>query len=431
MEISPQDLEEKETLVTRAGIYIRERSEAKKESSTATSSSRKSARNLKSRHFKCRFHDSANASGWTEENSSCDSCFHLEHREELPNGILPRIKHVLEYILTLKHVNNGKHVDVDRMAAQDVIMHWVYCNCYAVDVRAVMREIETDFSIPAFSFVSKERFEQCKYDSRLLEPTLDMIKAFKPEILNLLELLLPKLAAGWELQRGHMFDFGNNKVAGDDSLKISNLDQEKLKKALIHNLSSERAVGSVNYGLKVYGAKQLKLVSSSLVKASASELMEGKKVTPEMRKLVRKDGEIPQILAKWEEEQKALQKKGMDAKDLANLAVDIQRNTDLKELVKVGGPFLVAEDVSRYVDDPNISDAQKNARLYTEVRYARNTSLSLPKSSDVFRLKKKYKNLSTQEYSSNLKTYLNKVTCKVNMDYNDFQSALEILKSSQ
>ena len=209
------------------------------------------------------------------------------------------------------------------------------------------------------------------------------------------------------------------------------MDQEKLKKALIHNLSSERVVGSVNYGLKVYGAKQLKLVSSSLVKASASELMEGKKVTPEMRKLVRKDGEIPQILAKWKEEQKALQKKGMDAKDLANLAVDIQRNTDLKELVKVGGPFLVAEDVSRYVDDPNISDAQKNARLYTEVRYARNTSLSLPKSSDVFRLKKKYKNLSTQEYSSNLKTYLNKVTCKVNMDYNDFQSALEILKSSQ
>ena len=209
------------------------------------------------------------------------------------------------------------------------------------------------------------------------------------------------------------------------------MDQEKLKKALIHNLSSERVVGSVNYGLKVYGAKQLKLVSSSLVKASASELMEGKKVTPEMRKLVRKDGEIPQILAKWEEEQKALQKKGMDAKDLANLAVDIQRNTDLKELVKVGGPFLVAEDVSRYVDDPNISDAQKNARLYTEVRYARNTSLSLPKSSDVFRLKKKYKNLSTQEYSSNLKTYLNKVRCKVNMDYNDFQSALEILKSSQ
>ena len=285
-----------------------------------------------------------------------------------------------------------------------------------------------DFTTPAFSFVLRDRFKHCKYDSKLLEPTLDMIKAFQPEILNLLEILLPKLAAGWELQRGHMFDFGSNETTGDNKLKISNLDQEKLKNAPIHNLSSERVVGSVNYGLKVYGAKQLKLVSSSLVKESASELMEGETVTPEMRKLVRKDGEIPQILAKWEEQQKLLQKKGMDAKDLANLAVDIQRKNDLKDLVKVGGPFLVAEDVTRYVDDPDISDLEKNARKYVEVRYAKNTSLSFPKSSDVFWLKKKYKNLSTQEYSSNLRTYLNKVTCKI---YNDFQSALMSLKSSQ
>ena len=138
-----------------------------------------------------------------------------------------------------------------------------------------------------------------------------------------------------------MFDFGSNETTGDNKLKISNLDQEKLKNAPIHNLSPERVVGSVNYGLKVYGAKQLKLVSSSLVKESASELMEGETVTPQMRKLVRKDGEIPQTLAKWEEQQKLLQKKGMDAKDLANLAVDIQRKNDLKDLVKVGGPFLV------------------------------------------------------------------------------------------
>ena len=93
----------------------------------------------------------------------------------------------------------------------------------------------------------------------------------------------------------------------------------------------------------------------------------------------------------------------------------------------------VAEKLgSDHVPEPDhISDAEKNARMYVEVRYAKNTSLSFPKSSDVFRLKKKYKNLSTQEYSSNLKTYLNKVTCKVNMDYNDFQSALMSLKSSQ
>ena len=34
-------------------------------------------------------------------------------------------------------------------------------------------------------------------------------------------------------------------------MKIKNMDQEKLKRAQVHNLDSERSVGSVNYGLKV------------------------------------------------------------------------------------------------------------------------------------------------------------------------------------
>ena len=58
---------------------------------------------------------------------------------------------------------------------------------------------------------------------------------------------------------------------------------------------------------------------------------------------------------------------------------------------------MVADDVTRYVDESEISDAEKNAQICVEVRYAKNTSLSFPKSSDVFRLKKNFKNLSTQE----------------------------------
>ena len=37
--------------------------------------------------------------------------------------------------------------------------------------------------------------------------------------------------------------------------------------------------------------------------------------------------------------QKLLQKKGMVEKDFANLSVDIQKNADLKSLVKVGVTF--------------------------------------------------------------------------------------------
>ena len=59
-----------------------------------------------------------------------------------------------------------------------------------------------------------------------------------------------------------------------------------------------------------------------------------------------------------------------------------------------------------------------------QIRYAKNSSLSYPKASDLFRLKRKGKNLNTQEYTSNLCTYLNKITCNVNMDFVDFKDAL-------
>ena len=89
-------------------------------------------------------------------------------------------------------------------------------------------------------------------------------------------------------------------------MKVKNFDEEKLQGAPVHNLSSERSVGSVNYGLKIYGNKQLNIVSSSMVKASASSLLEGESPTAAMRKMVRSDGAIPQILQKWEDKQKEL-----------------------------------------------------------------------------------------------------------------------------
>ena len=39
-------------------------------------------------------------------------------------------------------------------------------------------------------------------------------------------------------------------------------------------------------------------------------------------------------------------------------------------------------------------------------------SLSIPKTSDFFRLNKAYKNLPTQQYATNLQVYLKNVTCK-------------------
>ncbi len=59
--------------------------------------------------------------------------------------------------------------------------------------------------------------------------------------------------------------------------------------------------------------------------------------------------------------------------------------------------------------------------------HAKNSSVAFPKASEVFRLKKNYKNLSNDTYAKNLIAYLNKITCVVNMDMDDFKTALQML----
>ena len=300
------------------------------------------------------------------------------------------------------------------------------------DLTTTKPELLLDFSQPAFKFVSSQRFKHCLYSSELLKPALDVTEQYRPEVVSTLRILLPKLAVGWSRQRGEIFEFGD--VEPKESIsglkKVKDIDQEALKQAPVHNIASERAVGSVNFELKQRGAKQLKLVSSSLVKASASDLLQGKEVKNEHRKISRKGGAIPEIILKWEQEQNKLKKAGMEEKEIANLAVDKMRNKDLEHLISCGGPFTNPEQVQNFMKT-DIPEKEKNTRLYIEVRHAKNSSVAFPKVSDVFRLKKGGKNLDSSQYSANLCTYLGKVTCNINTVIGDFREALSLMVNTK
>ena len=86
-----------------------------------------------------------------------------------------------------------------------------------------------------------------------------------------------------------MSEFGEETYVQDNPMM--SLDQEKLKNAPVNNMDSERAVGSVNYGLKIRGAQEIKTVCSSLVKAKAEDLMYGRKVTKDFKKMTKR-GEL-------------------------------------------------------------------------------------------------------------------------------------------
>ena len=143
-----------------------------------------------------------------------------------------------------------------------------------------------------------------------------------------------------------------------------------------------------------------------------------------MESKIEMGGAIPEILEAWETKQKDMKKEGMDAKEISKIYQDKQWNPDLATLTEQGGPFTRPEQVQDFLNSPNEEDINKNNRLYTEIRHAKNSSLSFPKCSDFFRLKKKCKNLSSAEYASNLITYLGKITCNVNMNFRDFREVL-------
>ena len=120
-------------------------------------------------------------------------------------------------------------------------------------------------------------------------------------------------------------------------------------------------------------------------------------------------------------------------KEIANLSTDKQRNADLDKLTKLGGPFTSPENVETYMAREDLDNKEKGKRLYLEVRHAKSSSVSVsfPKVSDLFRLKKAYKNLPNEVYAQNLIAYLKRISCHINMDMGDFRVALAKMKETR
>ncbi|KAI8514440.1 hypothetical protein Bbelb_070310 [Branchiostoma belcheri] len=223
---------------------------------------------------------------------------------------------------------------------------------------------------PAFKFISKERHQQTKYDEEICSAVVQVATTYQAEVTKLLGMLLPKLASGFQKQKGDIFGFGEHDVTAQNS--VTQMDKEKLEKAPIHNLDAERSVGFVNFELSRRGAKQLKVASAAQVKAKSSDLIARREAGAfrNYSKELRKGGRIPEIVLAWNRKQEELKKQGLQDKDIANVAVDRRRIKDLQSLKKMGGLFTSAADVDSYVAAGDVDDATKLGRLYLEVCYA-------------------------------------------------------------
>ncbi len=93
-----------------------------------------------------------------------------------------------------------------------------------------------------------------------------------------------------------------------------------------------------------------------------------------------------------------------------------------------------AEQVDNYLQKTDDSEQVKIKRMRDEVTYARDTSVSLPRVSHVFRIfatvRRKRTMLTPEQFGSNLKIVLGKTTDRSTVTVMDFRTAMERLPSA-
>ena len=120
------------------------------------------------------------------------------------------------------------------------------------------------------SFVSAEIFKNSKPKDCLLKHLDSVVQLYKTEIVAFLELILPMIAHGLDIQKGAIFGFGTTSSNSTGTVaKISELDKDFIDKMNKHvpvtNLLEERNVGGSNYELQIRGKDNLQTVSRKQV----------------------------------------------------------------------------------------------------------------------------------------------------------------------
>ena len=122
--------------------------------------------------------------------------------------------------------------------------------------------------------------------------------------------------------------------------------------------------------------------------------------------------EIKDVKTKHNEKQETISGEKMSKKQTNNLKIEGRLLKQTQDLKGVGGPFTNTKDVDDYLGNDDIDEKEKSRRMKLEIMFARDTSLSVPKSNSVFRIRtmkvqgKKSRQLSSQEFGNNLKMLL-------------------------
>ncbi|CAL4059934.1 unnamed protein product, partial [Meganyctiphanes norvegica] len=202
---------------------------------------------------------------------------------------------------------------------------------------------------------------------------------------------------------------------------------KRLDEASTTNLGEERSVGLLNYELSIRGKANFEAVSRKILLYKSFDLLRNKD-NIDFKRFRKPAKEIKQSKLKWNSKMQEREKAGYNQKYILNSQIESMKYNDLEYLKTFGGPFTTPEEVDNFMESCSESK-EKNKRLYIEVRYAKNSCVSLKHSASVFALRRNCKNLASDKYASNLKEYLGDTRHKTILTIEDLTGVLEKIRN--
>lgn len=283
------------------------------------------------------------------------------------------------------------------------------------------------FEKPFYKCVSGNIFQWVKDEDYYGDEVLDCITAIaakrKEECESLANLMRHKMAEVLSMQRGKYYGFGDHQ-----DKKYHVFDQSsKIDDVITQNIQLERECGDHDHRLKKKGS--LSTVSRGNILKKTTKLRDEAANPSEFRKMGNVVKVIENLEAEWNQKQQSLREVGLSKKEAQKLNVDQRKLIILEKLKLAGGPFTSAEQIDSYLEiEKDQKVAQK--RLREEVTYARDTSTSLPRVHQLFKMMsvdkttRKRKLLSATDFATNLKTLLGNSSTQCTITMEDFRNAL-------
>ena len=303
---------------------------------------------------------------------------------------------------------------------------------------------------PLFAGVSEELFEAVKssYGQDVVESVREAAEEHSEDVALLVKHMLPELATTLARQRR---DYGLDEEAFPAQFPVEKQASE-IDDTPTNNMAMERLMGLTDQRLKKL--QTLPATSRSIILMKTKAFKEAREM-PNFRSFKQQVEAKRNLEAQWNQKMSEKLKEDEEKRQEVALGKERKRLQMLEELKQENGPFTNAEQVEEFMAK-EISENEKQARLKKEVKFARDSSTTLPKVDSLFKIQvpkkfllnfvfqmclfiftiftlqvtlqnKRRRDKTAAEFAEALMSYLGRKSDRSIMNYESFQQSLKEL----